>query len=93
MDEHPRPMPWPHLYRVTLRGIKGEKRVDTVLSWLDEHKAVAMAVEAHGSGWIGPKRTWPVYFVKVEDLGLALKDKHGMVGSGPPCTLEDRSEF
>jgi len=93
MRDSPRPMPWPHLYRVTLGGIKGEVKIETVLSWLGEHKAVAMAVEAHGSGWLGPKKTWPVYAVEVEDLGLAPKDRHGMVGSGPRGTLEDRSEF
>jgi hypothetical protein len=86
-------MSWPHLYRVTLRGVAGEEHVDTVLSFLGEHKAVAMAVEVHASGWIGPKRTWPVYAVAVEDLGPAPKNKDGTVGSGPRGYLEDRSEF
>lgn len=60
MTEFPRHMPWPHLYRVTLMGVGGETRVETVLSWLGEKKAIAMAVEAHASGWFGPKKTWGV---------------------------------
>lgn len=75
-------LPWPRLYRVTLRGVAGELHVDSVLSWLGEYKAVAMAVEVHASGWIGPKRTWPVYSVKVEDLGPAPRNKDGTVGTG-----------
>ena len=86
-------MKWPHLYRVTLRGLNGEERVDTVLTFLGELKAVAMSVTAHTGGWFGPKKTWPVYSVAVEDLGPAPKSKHGTVGSGPRGYLEDRSEF
>jgi hypothetical protein len=63
MPDLPDRMPWPHLYRVTLRGVRDEKEVTTVLSWLGDHKAVALAVEAHAGGWIGPKKTWPVYAV------------------------------
>jgi hypothetical protein len=86
-------LPWPNLFRVTLHGLKGEVRVETVLSWLDEHKAVAMAVEAHASGWIGPKKTWGVYSVEVEPLGPAARTKNGLVDIGSPVTLHDRSEF
>jgi hypothetical protein len=86
-------LPWPNLYRVTLHGLKGEKRVETVLSWLDQYKAVAMAVEAHASGWIGPRNTWGVYSVEVEVLGPAPRTKNGLVGLGDPVTLHDRSEF
>jgi hypothetical protein len=86
-------MPWPHLDRVTLHGIKGEQQVDTVLSWLGELKAVAMAVEAHASGWIGPRKTWGISSVEVEDLGPAPKAAGGVVGEGPRGYLEDRSEF
>ena len=84
-------MAWPHIYRVTARGIMGEERVETVLSWLGEYKAVAMVVEAHAGGWFGPK-TWPVYSVDVEDLGLAPRNKDGTVGCPKGC-WEDRSEF
>jgi hypothetical protein len=87
------PVHWPNLYRVTLRGLKGEERVDVALSWLDEYKAVAMAVEAHAGGWIGPKKTWFVYSVEVEALGPAPKTKDGLVEIGPDVTLHDRSEF
>lgn len=86
-------MPWPRLYRVTLRGVKGEQHADTVLTWLGDLKAVAMAVEAHSSGLIGPKKTWPVYSVDVEDLGPATTTSRGTVGEGPKGCLEDRSEF
>jgi hypothetical protein len=85
---------WPHIYRVTLRGISGEKRVDTVLSWLNEHKAVAMAVEVHyGGWWAAKKKTWPVYSVEVDDLSAAPADEDGTVGEGPRGTLLDRAEF
>jgi hypothetical protein len=60
-------MPWPRLYRVTMHGIEGQGRVETVLSWLDAHKAVAMAVQAHTGGWVGPKKSWRVYSVEGED--------------------------
>jgi hypothetical protein len=86
-------MRWPQLYRVTLHGTKGEKRVDIALSWMGELKAVAMAVEAHSSGWFGPKKTWPVFSVEVEVLGPAPKDKNGLVEIGRSVTLHDRSEF
>ena len=89
-------MDWPHLYRVTLRGIGDERKEYTVLSWLGSHKAVAMAVEVH----YGPeikfwrrRRAWTVYDVVVDDLGPAPRTKGGMVGEGPPGYLDDRSEF
>ena len=87
-------MPWPHLYKVTLRGSGGQsEEVKTVLSWLGEHKAVAMAVEVHLGGWWAPKESWPVYSVAVEDLGLVPANADGTVGEGPPGVLEDRMEF
>lgn len=86
-------IPWPHLYRVTLRGVEGQTHVETVLSWLREHKAVAMAVEVHLGGWWAPKENWPVYSVAVEDLGLAPANPDGTVGGGLPGFLEDRMEF
>jgi hypothetical protein len=90
MTDH---MTWPHIYRITLHGISGEKRVDTVLSWLNEHKAVAIAVEVHYGGWWVPKKTWPVYSVEVDDLSAAPANEDGTVGQGPPGYLEDRAEF
>ena len=86
------PIEWPRIYRVTIRGINGEQRIETVLSWLGEYKAVAMVVAAHSGGSFGPKKTWPVYSVDVEDLGLAPKNKDGTVGIPKGC-WEDRSEF
>jgi hypothetical protein len=86
-------MSWPHLYRVTLRGIEGQIRVETVLSWQGGHKAVAVAVEVHMGGWWAPEKTWPVYSVDVEDQGLAPTNPDGTVGQGPPGYLEDRAEF
>jgi hypothetical protein len=84
---------WPHLYRVTLRGIGGETRIETALSWKGEHKAVAMAVAVHTGGLLGPTKTWPVYSVEIEDLGPAPTNPDGTVGQGPPGYLEDRAEF
>jgi len=86
-------MSWPHLYRVTLRGLDGQMRVETALSWQGEHKAVAMAVEVHVGGWLAPKPTWPVHSVEVEDIGPAPANPDGAVGQGPLGYLEDRSEF
>ena len=83
---------WPHIYRVTLRGVMGEQRVQTVLSFLGEYKAVAMVVAGHTGGWFGPKKTWPVYAVEVEDLGDAPKNSDGTVGCPKGC-WDDRSEF
>jgi hypothetical protein len=84
--------PWPHIYRVTLRGIEGQTRIETVLSWLGDHKAVAMVVQAHSSGWVGLRRTWSVYAVDVDDLGLAPRNKDGTVGIPKGC-WDDRNEF
>ena len=61
-------------------------------SSVGEYKAVAMVVEVHSSGWIGPKKTWHVYSVDVEDLGLAPKNKNGTMGIPKGC-WDDRSEF
>jgi hypothetical protein len=67
--------------------------VKTVLSWLGEHKAVAMAVEVHLGGWWALRESWLVPSVAVEDLGLAPLRSDGTVGEGPPGCLEDRMEF
>lgn len=72
---------------------RGEQRVDTVLTFLGELEAVAMSVEAHAGGWFGPKKTWGVYSVSVEDLGPAPRTKDGTVWVGPSGYLDDRSEF
>jgi hypothetical protein len=89
-------MTWPRLYRVTLRGIRDERKQYTVLSWLGAPKAVAMAIEVH----YGPeirfwrrRKAWTVYDVEVEDLGDAPRQSDGVVGQGPPGYLEDRAEF
>jgi len=74
-------MSWPNIYRVTLHGRKHETREETVLSWLGAYKAVAMVVQAHSSGWFGPKKTWSVYAVEVDDLGPAPSNRDGTVGT------------
>ena len=83
---------WPHVYRVALQGLNGEARVQTVLTFFGELKAVAMVVQGHPTGWLGPKRAWPVYAVEVDDLGPAPKNKDGTVGCPEGC-WDDRSEF
>jgi hypothetical protein len=92
MGEVTERMEWPHVYRVTLQGLNGEARVQTVLTFFGELKAVAMVVQGHSTGWLGPKRTWQVYAVKVDDLGPAPKNKDGTVGCPKGC-WDDRSEF
>ena len=59
---------------------------------MGEYKAVAMVVEVHSSSWIGPKKTWHVHSVDVEDLGPAPKNKNGTMGIPKGC-WDDRSEF
>jgi hypothetical protein len=85
-------MDWPHVYRVTLRGIDGQTRIQDALSFFGRDKAIAMVVQGHASGWFGPKKTWSVFTVEVEDRGLAPKNKDGTVGCPAGC-WDDRSEF
>jgi hypothetical protein len=81
--------PWPHVYRVTLRGLAGDELVVTALSWLGDQKAVVMAVEEHHRRGL----EWPIYEVSTEDTGPAPREPDGLVGHGPPGYLEDRAEF
>ena len=87
-------LPWPKLFRVTLKGIDGETRSYTALSWIGPYKALAMAMQVHtGSDGRRRQKAWPVYDVDVEDLGWAPKSEDGTVAEGPPGCLDDRMEF
>lgn len=77
----PRPVPpvqrsWPELYRVRLELADGTSASYDVVTWLDEHKAEALAVGRH-TYLHGEEPV--VQGAQVEDVGPAHKDERGLV--------------
>lgn len=82
--------PWPQRYRVRLR-LRSREEVDTtVVTHMDQLKAVAIAVSRHSRGNEDPERE--PYEVTVEDLGPVPRGPDGamQIDGGD---IVDRMEF
>lgn len=73
------PRAWPQRYRVRLRLQSGEEVAIPVVTWLDEAKAIAMAVSHHVRG--GEESEREPYQVFVDDLGPVPQDAAGRCAS------------
>jgi hypothetical protein len=85
------PRSWPERFKVMIRTRAGGEVRYNVVTWLSEHKAVAMAVTAHLDRH-GNTATSAIVDVTVSDLGPAARSPSGTVDlqSGE---LSDRFEF
>ncbi len=80
---------WPKRFRVTVHTRAGGSASYSVVTWLGQGKAIAMAVAAH-------LRRHPeseeIYDVAIEDLGQVARDAQGAMAF-ERRDLTDRAEF
>lgn len=79
--------PWPVRYEVRVHTLEGQVRRHSVLTWLGQEKAIALAVQQEDSQR-GDDR---LYDVEVTELGPAPRNANGTVDV--PQDLHDRMEF
>ncbi len=82
--------PWPQRYLVHLKLRSGAEVAVPVATWMDEAKAIAMAVSYHVRGIDDPQRE--PFEVTVEDLGPVPKAADGSTAIDGR-DLVDRMEF
>jgi hypothetical protein len=82
---------WPERFKVMIRTRAGGEVRYNVVTWLGEHKAVAMAVTAHLDRH-GNTQTSGIVDVTVTDMGPAARSPDGTVDI-QPNELSDRTEF
>lgn len=85
----PEPLSWPVRYLVTIEAVSGDRRTYEVLTWLDQHKALALAVQEDTRRY--PEGPDSLFSVTVSEVGPAPKTDRGTVDVG--SDLLDRMEF
>lgn len=80
---------WPHRFRVTVHTRQGATFPYSVVTWLSQEKAVAMAVGAHQRRHADGHE---IYDITVDDLGPADRDARGAMAIARG-DLTDRFEF
>lgn len=80
---------WPQRFRVVIHIGPDASIPYSVVTWLAEEKAIALAVAAHTRRY---RETYVIDDVEVQDLGPAGRDEQGEIILDPK-DLTDRREF